>query len=59
VRGRTWKKDGVIIGRNDNSVNVEKLEEANGFLTLPKKLLELGGVPLPEFKILDIEEGAR
>lgn len=53
VRGRAWKNHSITIGRNDNSVNVEKLEKVDNFLVFPKKWMDV----LPsDLKVLDIEE---
>lgn len=57
VRGRTWKGDKIVIGRLDNSVNVEKLVKENGVLTLPtqfrKTVEQYTKVPL---RVLNLEE---
>jgi prepilin-type N-terminal cleavage/methylation domain-containing protein len=37
-RGRTWRGGKIIIGLNDNSVSVEKLEAARGSAVGPKPL---------------------
>jgi hypothetical protein len=59
VRGRTWRGGRIIVGRVDNSVNVEKLVERNGVLTLPDTILKPGGKPLmPLPQVLGIEEKA-
>jgi hypothetical protein len=57
VRGRTWKRGRIIVGRLDNSVNTEQLVERNGVLTLPSSFLNpIGNELLPPLRILDIEE---
>lgn len=58
VRGRTWRGGQIIVGRLDNSVNVEKLVEKNGVLTLSDTILKSSGKPLtPTPRVLGIEEG--
>jgi hypothetical protein len=57
VRGRVWRKNSIIVGRLDLSVNVEKLVRENGALVLPPLLREAAekqfkGPP----RVLDIEE---
>lgn len=58
VRGRTWRGGNIIVGRVDNSVNIEQLVEKNGVLTLPDTILKPSGKPLsPLPRVLGIEEG--
>ena len=57
LRGRVWRKNSIIVGRLDLSVNVEKLVRENGVLVLPPLLREAAD---KQFKVpprvLDIEE---
>jgi hypothetical protein len=57
LRGRAWKNGKIIVGRVDNSVNVETLVPENGQLALPRSyreaVEEANGSPL---HILDIDE---
>ncbi len=57
VRGRTWRQGTSILGRADNSVNVEKLVKKEGGLMLPDSYLKaLEKESAPPITILDIEE---
>ena len=55
MKGLAWYDDTIIVGFNDGSVQKVKLVERDGFLHLPKSILEpKGKTPLPVMKILDI-----
>lgn len=53
-RGRSWPSNTIILGRNDASVEVVKLEEKNGLLHLPS-YLRFKDDPTSVIKILDVE----
>ncbi len=57
LRERSWCSGRIIVGRNDNSVNVEKLVKDSA----PQVLRELPNekkddTRMTDFRILDIEE---
>lgn len=57
VRGRSWRGGRIIIGRNDNSVNVETLVKDGEQYVLPElPNQKLDDKRLTDFKLLDIEE---
>lgn len=57
VRGRSWRGGRIIIGRNDNSVNVETLVKDGEQYVLPELPNQKSDDKrLTDFKLLDIEE---
>jgi hypothetical protein len=59
IRGRTWQRNRIVVGFNDNSVEALTLEKTGTLLTLPKTVLKPEGkTAVPVLKILDIEERA-
>jgi hypothetical protein len=58
--GMAWKDGKIIVAFNDASVQTVKLELRNGLLHLPESFLKPPGKePLPDLKVLDVEEVAR
>ncbi len=57
LRGRAWKNGKIIVGRVDNSVNVETLVPENGQLVLPPSFREdVEKAAKSPLRVLDIEE---
>ncbi len=57
VRARTWRGGKIIVGFNDNSVTVETLEKAGGFLALPQKITGTAeNSSESKLKVLDVED---
>ena len=59
ARGRPWRGYKVVVGLNDNSVNVEKLDPKTGHLLRnnhPYRTLPLFPKDPGDLKLLDIEE---
>lgn len=57
ARGRVWKGGKIIVGRADNSVNLETLEKTSVGYQLPKAFLQpFGKKPMPKLTILDIKD---
>jgi len=57
VRGRVWKGGKIIVGRADNSVNLETLEKTSTSYQLPESILKpRGKEPVPKLTILDIND---
>jgi hypothetical protein len=57
VRGRVWKGGKIIVGRADNSVNLETLEKTSTGYQLPESFLKpRGKEPVPRLSILDIKD---
>ncbi len=57
LRGRAWKNGKIIVGRLDNSVNVETLVSENGQLVLPPSFREdVEKAAKSPLRVLDIEE---
>lgn len=56
IRGRTWTSGKIIIGFQDNHVQVIQLEKQGDVMVLPGTvMIPNGKTPLPPLKILDIE----
>ncbi len=57
VRGRVWKGGKIIVGRADNSVNLETLEKTSTGYQLPESFLKpRGKEAVPRLSILDIHD---
>ena len=56
IRGRTWTKGKIIVGFNDNRVELIELQRKGDVLVLPDTvMIPNGTTPLPPLKVLDIE----
>jgi len=56
IRGRTWTGGKIIVGFQDNHVEVIQLEKQGDVMVLPDTvMIPNGKTPLPPLKILDIE----
>lgn len=56
IRSRTWTRGKIIIGFQDNHVEVIQLERKGDVMVLPDAvMIPNGKTPLPPLKILDIE----
>lgn len=57
TRGRVWRGGKIIVGRADNSVNLETLEKTSSGYQLPETFRNpLGKEPVPKLSILDIQD---
>ncbi len=54
-RGRVWRGNKIIVGHNDNTINVEKLVEFQDGLSLPELVVPGKASGIPELKVLDVE----
>jgi hypothetical protein len=56
IRGRTWTRGKIIVGFQDNHVEVIQLERKGDVMVLPDAvMIPNGKTPLPPLKIVDIE----
>ena len=56
IRGSVWPKGKIIVGFQDNRVELIELQKQNNVMVLPDKvMIPKGKTPLPPLKILDIE----